>query len=88
MTPEQIQRTIDFILQSQANGELQTQQFREDMTRLENSQKEQKLRIDDLLEISRRTAERNDRTEEIMKMIVEIQASQAVRLAWLEERNT
>jgi hypothetical protein len=95
MTPEQVQRTMDFILQSMANATIRAEQFDEDMRRFRESQEVQKTEIEDLklasrdlLESSRNTIERTNQIEDILKTLAQIVASQSIRLAWLEDKHS
>ena len=76
MTPEQMQSTIDFILQNHANAMIR-------MDRFDAELREQKLRTDELV-AAIRTA--TDHSNEVFRMITETLASQSQRLRWLEER--
>ena len=80
MTPEQVQRTMDFILQSQANALIRMDRFHEEL-------RQQKGVVEDLVEISRNGVERNARMDEVMRMIAEILAMQSSRLTRLEDQS-
>ena len=86
MTPEQIESTIEFILQSEARAAARMERFDEEL-------REQKTRIDGLLEISRNSIEiarnsieHNERMEEIVRNVTKILAMQAARLDRLEDQ--
>lgn len=72
MTPEQMQNTMNFIVENHANAMIRMDRFDEEL-------KEQKERFE-------RIAVTFDRSGELFKMIFEILASQQQRLKWLEDR--
>ena len=72
MTPEQMQNTMNFIVENHANAMIRMDRFDEEL-------KEQKERID-------RIVATFDRSGELFKMIFELLASQQQRLKWLEDR--
>jgi hypothetical protein len=72
MTPEQMQNTMNFIVENHANAMIRMDRFDEEL-------KEQKERFE-------RIAATFDRSGELFKMVFEILASQQQRLKWLEDR--
>lgn len=72
MTPEQMQNTMNFIVENHANAMIR-------MDRLDEELKEQRERFD-------RIAATFDRSGELFKTVFEILASQQQRLKWLEDR--
>lgn len=72
MTPEQMQNTMNFIVENHANAMIRMDRFDEEL-------KEQKERFE-------RIAATFDRSGELFRMVFEILASQQQRLKWLEER--
>jgi muramidase (phage lysozyme) len=79
MTPEQMQNTMQFIVENHANAMIR-------MDRLDEDLKRQGEEIASLLEVSRNQIGHNSNVEQSLKAITEILASQAIRLQWLEER--
>jgi len=86
MTPEQLNNTMNFFLRNHANAMARMDRFDEEL-------REQKLRIEelgvetkDLVQASRNQLEHNTRMEEIVRILAEIQASQATRLKWIEDQ--
>jgi hypothetical protein len=77
MTPEQIQRTMDFIVQNHANAMIRMDRFDEEL-------REQKKRVDQL---TSSVSALTDHNNGVFHMIAEILASQSERLKWLEEKN-
>jgi hypothetical protein len=72
MTPEQMQNTMNFIVENHANAMIRMDRFDEEL-------KEQKERFE-------RIAATFDRSGELFRMVFEILASQQQRLKWLEDR--
>ena len=73
MTPEQLQNTMNFIVENHANAMIRMDRFDQEL-------KEQKERIE-------RMVAATDHHSELFKMIAEILASQQPRVKWLEDRN-
>ena len=71
MTPEQLQNTMNFIVENHANAMIRMDRFDEEL-------KEQKERFE-------RIAATFDRSGELFKIVFEILASQQQRLKWLED---
>jgi hypothetical protein len=72
MTPEQMQNTMNFIVENHANAMIRMDRFDEEL-------KEQKEKFE-------RIAATFDRSGELFRMVFEILASQQQRLKWLEDR--
>jgi phage terminase large subunit-like protein len=72
MTPEQMQNTMNFIVENHANAMIRMDRFDEEL-------REQKERID-------RIVAAVDHHSELFRMIAEIMTSQQQRLKWLEDR--
>jgi len=76
MTPEQMQNTMNFIVENHANAMIRMDRFDEE---LKEQRKELKEKFD-------RIAATFDHNGELFKMAFEILASQQQRLKWLEDR--
>jgi hypothetical protein len=86
MTPEEVQRTMDFILASHANSAIRMDRLERNMTRFEEEQKHQKETVDvlsrmtqDLLKglqmlavRTKRLETRSDSVDEMIKVLREL----------------
>ena len=86
MSPEEIQRTMDFILQSQANAAIR-------MEEVEENHRRQQQEIDglivishDLVRVSRLSLQKTDGLEENLKAIRQLLESSLKRIDRLEQK--
>jgi hypothetical protein len=100
MTPEQMQNTMQFIVENHANAMIRLDRLEAESRELTIKMDRQQKEIDSLseasrsqletssslLEISRNQLRHNSNVEQSLKAVTEILASQAVRLQWLEDR--
>lgn len=93
MTPEQMQNTMQFIVENHANAMIRMDRLEAESRELTIKMDRQQKEIDslletsgNLLEISRNQLGHNSNVERSLKAVIEILASQAVRLQWLEDR--
>jgi sigma54-dependent transcription regulator len=94
MTPEQMQNTMQFIVENHANAMIRLDRLEAESRELTIKMDRQQKEIDSLsetsrrmLEISRKQSGHNSNVEQILKAVTEILTSQAIRLQWLEERS-
>ena len=72
MTPEQMQNTMQFIVENHANAMIRMDRFDEELKRLD--------------EVMSKQTGHNSQVEQILKTVIEMLASQSQRLQWLEDR--
>ena len=83
MTPEQMQNTMNFIVENHANAMIRMDRLDEELKEQRKLQKEQRKLQKERFD---RIAATFDRSGELFKMVFEILASQQQRLKWLEDR--
>jgi hypothetical protein len=86
MTPEQMQDTMQFIVENHANAMIRLDRLEAESKELTIKMDRQQKEIDSLVEISRNQVGHNSNVEQSLKAITEILVSQSLRLQWLEDR--